>query len=101
MNCARGQLLRECENVPMLALAAIALAVTLSLLAFRYGHVIIRVLVFAILAHVILMLWVCLLPVFGLVRCIKMTGRGWRRKRWSETSSPAVSGQAPRIPNGR
>jgi len=85
----------------MLALAAIALAVTLSLPAIRYRHVIMRVVVLSILALVILMLWLCLLPVVGPVSYIKMTSRGWRRKRWSETSSPAVSGQARRIPNGR
>jgi len=84
----------------MLALAAIALAVTLSLPAIRYRHVIMRVVVLSILALLILMLWLCLLPVIGPVSSIKMTSRGWRRKRWSEMSSPAVNGQAPRIPNG-
>lgn len=83
----------------MLALAGIALAVTLSLLAFRYRHVIMRVLVLSILALVVLVLWLCFLPVVGPVCCIKMTNRGWRRKRWSETTSPAVSSQARGIPH--
>ena len=83
----------------MLALAGIALAVTLGLLAFQYRHVILRVLFLSILVLVILMLWLCFLPVVGPVCCIKMTSRGWRRKRWSETSSPAVSSQARGIPH--
>ena len=78
----------------MLALAGIALAVTLGLLALRYRHVIMRVLVLPILALVILMLWLCFLPFVGPVCCIKMTNRGWRRKRWTETSTPSVSSQA-------
>ena len=83
----------------MLALAAIALAVTLSLAAIPYRHVIMRVVVLSLLALVILMLWLCFLPFVGPVCCIKMTNRGWRRKRWAETSSPSVSSQARGIPH--
>jgi hypothetical protein len=83
----------------MLSVAQIALGIALSVLLLRYLTVIIRVGAVLLLALVILFLWLCFWPVIGPVCWIKMTNRGWRRKRWSDMASPAPGDPGRRISN--